>query len=135
MKPAAITRKRILLGHLASRGDCLYATAIARQIKADYPGCHLTWAIGSMCRAIIDGNPHVDALWKIPRPITARCPMLGMNSMPRRSCACRRANSTRHFSPGFFPSTSGISTVAYAPRFFAEFGYYFPDQDPQVVTN
>lgn len=66
MKPAAITRKRILLGQLASRGDCLYATAVARQIKADYPGCHLTWAIGSMCRAILDGNPHVDAVWEVP---------------------------------------------------------------------
>jgi len=59
-------RKRILLGHLNSNGDCLYATAIARQIKVDYPGCHLTWAIGSMCRSILDGNPYVDEVWEIP---------------------------------------------------------------------
>lgn len=58
--------KRILLGQLAARGDCLYATAVARQIKADYAGCHLTWAIGSLCRSILDGNPHVDAVWEIP---------------------------------------------------------------------
>lgn len=55
-----------MLGHLGARGDCLYATAVARQIKADYPGCHLTWAIGSMCRTILDGNPHVDRVWEIP---------------------------------------------------------------------
>jgi hypothetical protein len=58
--------KRILLGQLNSNGDCLYATAVARQIKTDYPGCHLTWAVGSMCRSILDGNPHVDEVWEIP---------------------------------------------------------------------
>jgi hypothetical protein len=58
--------KRILLGHLAARGDCVYATAVARQIKSDYPGCHLTWAIGSMSRAILNGNPYVDEVWEVP---------------------------------------------------------------------
>lgn len=58
--------KRILLGQLNSNGDCLYATTIARQIKQNYPSCHLTWAIGSMCRSIIDGNPDVDDVWVIP---------------------------------------------------------------------
>lgn len=58
--------KRILLGQLAARGDCLYATAIARQIKNDFPDCHLTWAIGSMCRSVIENNPHVDAVWEVP---------------------------------------------------------------------
>lgn len=59
-------RMRILLGQLGSNGDCLYATAIARQIKHDYPGCHLIWAIGSMYRQILDGNPDVDEIWEIP---------------------------------------------------------------------
>lgn len=58
--------KRILLGQLNSNGDCLYATTIAMQIKKNYPGCHLTWAIGSMCRSIIDGNPDVDDVWVVP---------------------------------------------------------------------
>lgn len=49
------------------RGDCLYATAIARQIKQDYPDCHLTWAISSLYRTIIDGNPFVDEIWEIPQ--------------------------------------------------------------------
>jgi hypothetical protein len=57
---------RILLGQLAAFGDCLYATVIARQIKHDYPGCHLTWAIAAPFRQIINGNPHVDAIWEIP---------------------------------------------------------------------
>ncbi len=57
--------KRILLGQLASNGDCLYATTVARQIKVDYPGCHLTWAIGSAWRSMIDGNPDVDEVWEV----------------------------------------------------------------------
>lgn len=52
--------KKILLAHLFSNGDCLYATAVARQIKADYPGCKLTWAIAGFCQKIIDNNPYVD---------------------------------------------------------------------------
>lgn len=55
------TGKRILLIQLYSNGDCLYATAVARQIKEDFPGCHLTWAIAAFCQHIIDNNPYVDA--------------------------------------------------------------------------
>ncbi len=58
--------KRILLGHLGSYGDCLFATTIAHQIKKDYPDCHLTWAIGSAYKSILDGNPYVDQIWEIP---------------------------------------------------------------------
>jgi hypothetical protein len=57
---------RILLGQLGSFGDCLYVTAVARQIKEDHPGCHLTWAIGSPYRSILDCNPYVDAIWEVP---------------------------------------------------------------------
>lgn len=52
--------KKILLLHLYSNGDCLYATAVARQIKQDFPGCHLTWDIASFCKDIIALNPYVD---------------------------------------------------------------------------
>jgi hypothetical protein len=51
---------RILLVQLFSNGDCLYATAIARQIKQDFPGCYLLWAIVPFCKDIIAGNPYVD---------------------------------------------------------------------------
>ena len=56
---------RILLGQLISNGDCLYATAVARQIKRDFPGCHLTWAVSSLCRRTIEENPFVDQIWEI----------------------------------------------------------------------
>lgn len=54
--------KRILLVQLYSNGDCLYATAVARQIKQDFPGCHLTWLIAKFCKDIISGNPYVDEM-------------------------------------------------------------------------
>jgi len=59
-------KKRFLIGQLGSYGDCLYATTIARQIKTDYPQCHLTWAIGSIYRSILNGNPYVDEIWEVP---------------------------------------------------------------------
>lgn len=55
----------ILLVHLVANGDCLMATTIARQIKKDFPGCRLTWAISYKCRQIIDNNPDVDDVWEI----------------------------------------------------------------------
>ena len=66
VNPSAVNQKKILLGHLGAFGDCLYATTIARQIKEDFPGCHLTWAIGSMYRSIIHLNPYVDDVWEFP---------------------------------------------------------------------
>jgi hypothetical protein len=58
---------RVLLGMLGSNGDCLYATAIARQIKADFPGCHLTWAIGRLSRGVLVNNPDIDEIWELPQ--------------------------------------------------------------------
>jgi len=51
---------KILLVQLYSNGDCLYASAVARQIKQDYPNAHLTWAIADFCKKIIAANPYVD---------------------------------------------------------------------------
>jgi hypothetical protein len=57
--------EKILLIHLYSNGDCLYATAVARQIKQDHPGCHLTWVIASWCKAMLDNNPYVDEVQEV----------------------------------------------------------------------
>lgn len=58
---------KVLLVQLASNGDCLLVTAIARQIKEeDLPGCHLTWMIGSRFIAAIKNNPFIDAVIEIP---------------------------------------------------------------------
>lgn len=59
------TPLEILLVHLYSNGDCLYATAVARQIKHDFPGCNVTWAIATFCKGIIANNPYVDNVMEI----------------------------------------------------------------------
>ncbi|MGQ0739160.1 MAG: glycosyltransferase family 9 protein [Bacteroidota bacterium] len=59
------TPKKILLGMLVSNGDCLMATVLAKQIKKDFPGCHLTWAISNLCRQVIENNPDIDAIWEV----------------------------------------------------------------------
>jgi len=56
---------KIALVQLCSFGDCLYATLVARQIKRDYPGSHLTWVIGDKYASILDGNPSIDAVHTI----------------------------------------------------------------------
>lgn len=58
-------QKKILHLQLYSNGDCLYGTTIAQQIKTDYPNCHLTWAIASFCKPIIENNPFVDEIISI----------------------------------------------------------------------
>ena len=60
-----MTTLKILLVQLFSNGDCLYATAVAKQIKKDYADCSLTWAISSGCKDIIAGNPFVDEVLEV----------------------------------------------------------------------
>jgi len=57
--------EKIILVQLFSNGDCLYATTVARQVKKDFPGCHLTWAIASFCKDIIANNPYVDNILEV----------------------------------------------------------------------
>lgn len=69
---AGNNKVRILLGQLNNLGDCLLATAVARQIKHDFPDSVLTWAIGSCCRQIIHNNPYVDKVWEVLLPDTKK---------------------------------------------------------------
>jgi hypothetical protein len=83
-------RPRILLGHLAAFGDCLCATTVARQIRQDYPLCHLTWAVATPYRTIVEGNPDVDEIWEIPFGRTEATSMAGWKSFVRQARAERR---------------------------------------------
>ncbi|MCT0199554.1 hypothetical protein KQ313_07675 [Synechococcus sp. CS-1325] len=56
------------LVQLDANGDCLYATTIARQIKQDHPGCHLTWWISSRCSSLLLANPYVDEVVTVDLP-------------------------------------------------------------------
>jgi hypothetical protein len=63
-RPEVAKHPRFLIGHLGMYGDILYALAIARQLKFDYPGCHVTWCVASMFRDILDNNPYIDSVWE-----------------------------------------------------------------------
>jgi hypothetical protein len=58
-------KKRFLIGQLARFGDCLYATTVAQQIKSDFPDSHVTWAVASAYKGILEHNPFVDDIWEI----------------------------------------------------------------------
>jgi len=60
-----MTRK-FLIGQLACFGDCLYATTIAKQIKHDHPDSHVSWAVASRYRSILELNPYIDTIWEVP---------------------------------------------------------------------
>jgi ADP-heptose:LPS heptosyltransferase len=105
--------KRILLGHLGRRGDCLYATTIARQIKEDFPDSHLTWAISSMCRSVIEGNPYVDEIWELPlktnEEIVAAWKLFEIEAMKKKSHAEYDEVYLTQVHPGNFQNYDGTS--------------------------
>tara|TARA_R110000868_G_scaffold128417_6_gene336523 strand:+ start:3867 stop:5078 length:1212 start_codon:yes stop_codon:yes gene_type:complete len=56
----------ILLGQLGAKGDCLYATILARQLRHDYPDAKITWAIFEGNADLLANNPHIDEIWPVP---------------------------------------------------------------------
>ena len=59
-------KKKFLIGILGRYGDCLFATTIAKQIKNDFPHSHITWAIATNFKSVLDQNPYIDDVWEIP---------------------------------------------------------------------
>lgn len=57
--------EKFLIIHLYSNGDCLYATTLARQLKSDFPGCTITWAVAPFCASILANNPCIDTVWPV----------------------------------------------------------------------
>lgn len=81
--------KRILLIQLGANGDCLFATAVARQIKHDYPGCCLTWAIAERYRAVLANNPYVDSVWGVSQQPGESLPVETWYRVSREAVAAR----------------------------------------------
>jgi hypothetical protein len=114
---------RILLGMLGSNGDCLYVTAIARHIKENFSGCHLTWAISSLCEDVIRNNPDIDEIWPIP--------LANWGDMPRtwrlfemEAHALHRAGRFDHvFLPQIWPERFANYDGTIRPSIFRNFGH------------
>jgi len=58
--------ERILLGQLGAKGDSLYATILARQLRHDFPDAEITWAIFGQNAELLENNSHIDNIWKVP---------------------------------------------------------------------
>lgn len=58
--------ERILLGQLGAKGDSLYATILARQLRHDFPDAEITWAIFDQNSELLENNPHINNIWKVP---------------------------------------------------------------------
>ena len=87
---------KVLLVQLASNGDCLFVTAVAKQIKeSEYPGCHLTWMIGSRCLQVITDNPYIDAVIEIPLT-TVEDIKLQRGSIPEHIAAAQEHTTFDH---------------------------------------
>ncbi|MBU6157755.1 MAG: hypothetical protein KGP35_01875 [Bacteroidetes bacterium] len=60
--------EKVLIVQLFSNGDCMYVTAIARQIKYNNPKAHITWAVSAKCKAVLLGNPDIDVVEEVQIP-------------------------------------------------------------------
>ncbi|HEX9081421.1 MAG TPA: methyltransferase domain-containing protein, partial [Holophagaceae bacterium] len=47
-------------------GDVLNLTPVARQLKADHPGCRIVWFTSEACAPLLAGNPYIDELVALP---------------------------------------------------------------------
>ena len=52
--------KRFLIVQHGCFGDCLFATALPRQIKNDYEGSHVAWAVSPQYKSVLKNNPFID---------------------------------------------------------------------------
>jgi hypothetical protein len=57
--------KRFLIVQPGCYGDCLFATTLAQQIKNDYPESHVSWAVSTPYKLILQHNPFIDSLWEV----------------------------------------------------------------------
>lgn len=97
-------QSEILLMHLVSNGDCLYTTAIARQIKKDFPGCRLTWLISDRCSQVLLNNPDVDKIVAVPVESIKDALFEGWNRIKKEMQASGFFDAFDHiFFTQFFP--------------------------------
>ncbi|NWG17552.1 MAG: glycosyltransferase family 9 protein [Chloroflexi bacterium] len=61
-RPAPENPRRIVLIQPCCIGDVLLATAALAALRRAYPGAHLTWAVGSWSKGVVELHPMVDAV-------------------------------------------------------------------------
>jgi len=62
-----MAEKRILIVKMSAIGDVVHTIPAARAIKTAYPDSYLGWVIEDWAAPIIEGNPDIDAIFKVPK--------------------------------------------------------------------
>ena len=55
--------QRIVLILPCCIGDVVLATATLKALRRRFPSAHLTWAVGTWSKSVLEGHPLLDALW------------------------------------------------------------------------
>ncbi len=57
---------RILIVRLSALGDIVFATALLEGLRARWPDAHIAWMLQSALAGIIEDDPRIDALIRVP---------------------------------------------------------------------
>jgi lipopolysaccharide heptosyltransferase II len=58
---------KILLVRLRLIGDVVFTTPILRGLRRRFPNAHLTYLVEPLAEPVVRGNPHLSAVWTVPR--------------------------------------------------------------------
>ena len=115
-------------------GDVLLTTPLLATLRHGYPDAHITYAVGSWSRPMVETSRHVDAVMTIPDRWT-----------PGSIVAVARALRQRQFDAVFIPERSPlpgiVATLARIPvrigldSYNRGFTYTYPVPVPEIVTH
>ena len=59
-------RPNVLLVRLTSIGDCVLASSVSQALKRALPEARLSWVVQDRCRAVVEGNRHLERVFVAP---------------------------------------------------------------------
>lgn len=62
-------RPRILIVRLSALGDIVFATALLEGLRARWPGAHIAWMLQSGLAGILENDPRLDELIRLPADV------------------------------------------------------------------
>lgn len=73
--------KAILLWKIGALGDVLMTTPMLRQLRRELPDARIDYLVGSASRAVVEGNPHLDAVRTFDESILFRAQTFRLGEM------------------------------------------------------
>ena len=66
MKPQNRPPQRILIVRISALGDIVFCTSLLAGLRANFPQAHIAWLADSMLGGILEGDPRLDRIIRIP---------------------------------------------------------------------